>query len=341
MGGMMRQPRIICVGANLETEIALKILLREGVPIAGLVTLPGDATDAVSDYVDLCDLCEGASIPIVYTQNINSAETIDRLKALNPDYIFVLGWSQIFRSNILNLPTQFIVGSHPTPLPEGRGRAPIPWTILDHRRESAISLFKMDSGVDSGAILKQRYFAVPEHAYAMDVYRLAADNLGAAYVDLYKDICADEVREDLQDENQATYRAKRTPADGYIQFTMSARKIWDIIRAVSEPYPGAYTYYQGFRVTVWKASHYRGPEIRGVPGQILKTEGSRVLVQTGDMPLWLDKLSSGEEEITGKFFKLGSIFGLRSDDVLTDMQSRIAKLELALRQLREEVEGNG
>ena len=111
----------------------------------------------------------------------------------NPDYIFVLGWSQIFKENLLSIPNEFIVGSHPSPLPEGRGRAPVPWTIIQEKKESAITLFKMSKGVDSGEILVQKYFEVPTNSYASELYNVVAENLRDAFSEIYDNIISNKI----------------------------------------------------------------------------------------------------------------------------------------------------
>ena len=81
---------------------------------------------------------------------MNAVETIKAIEALRPDYIYTLGWSQLFREAFIKTPSRYVVGSHPSELPAGRGRAPVPWTILQGHRQSAVTLFRIDVGVDSG-----------------------------------------------------------------------------------------------------------------------------------------------------------------------------------------------
>jgi methionyl-tRNA formyltransferase len=198
----------------------------------------------------------------------------------------------------------------------------------------------MDAGVDSGMLLKQEFFQIPEQAYAMQVYELAADKLGSAFSDLYEDICNGTVSESSQDNNRATYRAKRTPADGYLRFDLNADQIDVLIRAVSEPYPGAYTYYDGNMVKIWRVSKYEGPEIKGVTGQILKIDADRILVQTGDVPIWLRKFTVNGEEVYDRYFRVGQVLGVRLDDAVVQLHDRLATLEEEVLRLRKEIGGN-
>jgi methionyl-tRNA formyltransferase len=323
-------PRIVCVGANLESEIALRTLFAERVPVAGLVTLPTGAPGAGSDYVDLHPLCEDASVPVLDAVDINDASAIDRLREWRPDVIFTLGWSQLFGRELLETPTHFVVGSHPSPLPRGRGRAPIPWTILEGAESSAITLFKMDPGVDAGPILKQRWFDVAADVYAGELYRLVATHLGQAFVELYRDMLAGTVVETPQEASQATYRAKRTAADGHLDFSRPAADLARLIRAVSHPYPGAYTYLGDRRVVFERAELADSAAYRGLGGQILRRSRGRILVQAGDAALWLWQARSDDGPMAATAFPLGARFGYRLEDEVHALRAEVRRLRQAL-----------
>ncbi|MEM8679558.1 MAG: formyltransferase family protein, partial [Planctomycetota bacterium] len=247
--------RVVCVGSNQETECVLRGLHEQQANIVGLVTLPARRDQGVCDYVDLHQWCAAHDIATIDTVDINSAETLEAIAALRPDYIYTLGWSQIFGDRLIQIPSRYVVGSHPSPLPSGRGRAPVPWTILEAQQKSAVTLFRMDAGVDSGAILCQEWFEVAAEAYAQDVYQAVASNLRRAFLKVYQaHASGTPLPEVPQTKSEASYRAKRTPADGHLDFGRPAEEISRLIRAVSKPYPGAYTYYAGTKITVWECS---------------------------------------------------------------------------------------
>jgi methionyl-tRNA formyltransferase len=320
-------PRVVAVGANLESAVALQGLLAIGANVVGLVTVPPQAPGGISDYVDLHALCAAHGVAAIDTEDINGPETLAEIAGLSPDYIFTLGWSQLFGVELLKIPARFVLGSHPSPLPEGRGRAPVPWTILQGHTRSAVTIFRMDAGVDAGAILCQRWFDVPPRAYAMDVYNLVAENLRDGYCGLYQAFAAGrEVPETAQDTSRATHRAKRGPAEGHLDFNRPAAELDALIRAVSQPYPGAYTYFDARKVEIWRASLENVPPYTGVPGQILAKRQGRLLVQAGDAPLWLSEFTSDGETLTAKAFPLGSAFGFRIEDELFRLRQEVENL---------------
>ena len=119
------------------------------------VTLPDHQARAKSGRIYLDRFCEDHAIPLVKSRNVNDEAVVEAVKAAEIDWLFIIGWSQIAREPILSAPRMGALGIHPTLLPEGRGRAPIPWAILKGLPRTGVSLFKLDQGVDTGPILDQ------------------------------------------------------------------------------------------------------------------------------------------------------------------------------------------
>ena len=323
----MTSPRVVCVGANLESEIILDGLISIPANVVGLVTVPREKASAISDYVDLHELSGVRGIVAIDTDDINDPATLDRIGELQPDFLFTLGWSQMFGTELLALPKEFVIGSHPAPLPQMRGRAPISWTILEGHQKSAATLFRMDQGVDSGPILIQKWFDVPPRCYAMELYQLAAEHLRDAFVELYRAFEAGTVKQDPQDHSCASYRGKRTPADGHVDFREPAEKIDALIRAVSHPYPGAYAYRSDRKVQIWKSSLEDTPPYLGTVGQILAKRDGRLLVQAGDRPIWINDLTIDGRPASLDEFSLGSKFGFDVEDEIHQMILDVKRLK--------------
>ncbi len=323
----MKSLRILCVGSNLESEKALQGLINHGAPIVGLVTRPSTTPGQVSDYVDLHHYCTDNDIPVINTRDINSPETIKEIKELEPDYIFVLGWSQLFSEELLQTPTKFIVGSHPSRLPEGRGRAPIPWTILQGASKSAVTLFRMDTGIDSGDILWQRSFPVEPDIYAMQLYLQTATYLSTAFCELSDALANDTIKSHKQDPAIVSHRSRRYPEDGYINFSLGALEIDRLIRATSQPYPGAYAYHRGRKIEIWKTSLGDIPDAVGTPGQILKHSNNALLVYSIDQPLWISDFTCNGQYISPTELPVGSCFGYRVNDEIHKLWQAVHALQ--------------
>ncbi len=308
--------KIGCIGSNLESHESLSFLIGQGCKINTLITLPSGENKHVSDYFDLHDFCEEHGINVVDTQNVNSPETIETVKKLELDYLFTLGWSQIFKEDFINCFSQFVVGTHPSKLPYGRGRAPLPWTIIEDQSSSAVSFFKIDTGVDTGKLIFQREFDIPERTYVKDLYAQVGKELGNGFYEIYKLISSGaKINFRAQDKEGITVRGKRSPADGFIDFNRTADEIDRLIRAVGEPYPGAYCYYKNRKIIFWEVDMDEDRNYFGSRGQILKKNKNGILVRFSDSNLWLNAPTYEDgRPIEMKFFRVGDKLGYNVQD---------------------------
>ena len=153
-------PRVVLIGAVESTRVAFEALIDAQYAPELLITLPTVRSSMHSDFVDLAPLAERHNVPVIATANANSDEVIARVRALRPDFIFVIGWSRLVGEALRSCATKGVLGYHPAPLPKGRGRSALAWTILLGMEETAGSLFWIDEGVDTGAIAAQSAFTL-------------------------------------------------------------------------------------------------------------------------------------------------------------------------------------
>jgi methionyl-tRNA formyltransferase len=221
-----------------------------GAEIVGVVTLPGPIDPTRSGQCSFDDV--GA--PVVETPDANAPATVEAVRALRPDAIFVIGWSQLVRGDLLALARGGVFGMHPTLLPRHRGRAPIPWAILCGLAKTGVTLFEIvDPTADSGPIVGQVEVAVEPDETAATLF----DKLARAHVDLIREyvpqLAAGSAPRTEQDPTRASSWPKRTPADGIIDWDTRAPYLYDWVRAQTRPYPGAFTFLGDEKVVVWRA----------------------------------------------------------------------------------------
>lgn len=275
--------RAVVVGAVGSTGILLQELGRAaGWSVPLVVTLPSDLHGRHSDIVDLAPHAASVGAELFTVARTNDAETLNAVRAAKPDYVFVVGWSQLVGPEFLSIATRGSIGYHPAPLPRLRGRAAIPWTILLDEPISASSLFWIAEGTDDGDILAQKYFHLDRLETAQGLYDKHMGALGAMLRDVLPRLASGDQPRTQQDERYATWATRRTAADGLIDWNADATTIDRLIRAVGRPYPGAFTYAGKRRLTVWSSRLVdTGDRHHAMPGQIVSRDGGHLLVRTG------------------------------------------------------------
>lgn len=155
----------------------------------------------------------------------------------NPKYIFFIGWSWIIKDNIIN--NYKCICLHPSPLPKYRGGSPMQHQIINGEEESAVTLFYMDSGIDTGDILFQKKFSIDGNL--VDIYNRVSKIGTEGVIKVIEDGCGDKIK---QDESKATFYKRRKPSMSEILIddisTVTAEELHNKVRALQDPYPNAF-----------------------------------------------------------------------------------------------------
>lgn len=218
-----------------------------------LITLKDEKAKSKSGRVYLDEFSREHNIPLLKINNINNSEVIERLRQQNIDWLFIIGWSQIAKLELLNTPNLGCIGIHPTLLPVGRGRAAVPWAILKGLGETGVTMFKLDEGVDTGPIIGQVKISLSKDETATTLY----SRVNQAHVTLISKywnlIIKNKAEMIIQNEVDATEWPGRKPEDGEIFNSMTMDEADKFVRAVTHPYPGAF-YKDGDRtIRIWSA----------------------------------------------------------------------------------------
>lgn len=263
----------VLIGSVSSSRVVLEELIEAGCPPEMVFSLDEAISANVSGYYPIHETAEAHGIPWRKFQKIGDRAHTETIAALTPDYIFVVGLSQMVGEPILKAARKGVVGLHPAPLPKYRGRAAMVWQMLLGLEESAVSLFLIDEGMDSGPLLGQEPFPIGREDYAEDMDRnslAALRTLLRRVIPQLRDGTAQPVP---QREEDATYLLRRAPEDGDIDWSRPIAEIHQLIRAVSRPYPGAFSHYDGRNlVTFWRAQIEKNPRYIGFPGQIAEKD---------------------------------------------------------------------
>lgn len=260
--------KTVFIGSVISSKYALETLIKNNVNLDLVCSLNEEAANNVSDYYPIHEIAEKHGIPFLKFNKINNDEVLQTVKEIGPEFIYVIGLSQIISEKLLNLASKYSIGFHPTPIPKHRGRAAIPWQVILGVQESKVSLFKLDKGMDSGDIIKQFPYRIEETDYAMDVYIKICEAMSEAIKESIESIYNDSVEFKKQNHENATFLLVRRPEDGKIDWKISDKEIESLIRATSKPYPGAFSFYKEEKVVFWKAHLEKNDNYIGIPGQI-------------------------------------------------------------------------
>src|SRR6185436_6079027 len=248
----------------------LSLLLERGDNVVGLVTHEDNPHEKIW-FQTPAVAARAKGIPVFTPEKVNTSEWIGRVAALQPDLILSVYYRNMISTKILALPRLGAFNLHGSLLPKYRGRAPINWAVLHGEPRIGMTLHRMVKSADAGAIVDQDGVDIGPRDTAEQAFRKVlpcARRVLARQIDA---LLAGTARETPQDEAQATYFGGRKPEDGRIAWTQSSTQIFNLIRAVTDPYPGAFSDIGDARLMVWWAE-LDSPVVRGkrgAPGEVL------------------------------------------------------------------------
>ena len=281
----MPRPRILFFGYSEVGYECLDLLLKRGDEVVALITHEDNPNEKIW-FKTPAQAARAKGVPILTPEKVNTPEWIEKIAALRPDLILSVYYRHMISTKILGLARLGAFNMHGSLLPKYRGRAPINWAVLHGEPRVGMTLHRMVKAADAGAIVDQEGVDLGPRDTAEQAFRKVlpcARRVLARQIDA---LLAGTARETPQDETQATYFGGRTPEDGRIDWRQTSAQIFNLIRAVTDPYPGAFTDVGGTRLMVWWAE----PDTqgrRGRPGEILSLEP--LIVATGDGALELTK----------------------------------------------------
>ncbi len=293
--------KILFLGAVEFSRQCLSQVIECGGDVTAVMTLAPENGGFHADYADLGPLAAAHGISLHHIRNINDPDTMDLIRDIAPDVIFVFGWSQIIKRPVLDLPPLGVIGTHPTLLPRNRGRHPLIWALVHDLKESGLTFFYMDEGADSGDILWQGAFPIEPTNDAGDLYRKMITLGKQGIAEFLPQMQAGVAPRRPQDHDKANYWRKRTAADGIIDWAAPSRQSYNLIRALARPYVGASTMLAEDAVTIWRATCPGS----GLPksaaalpaGTVFECESGGLAVRTGDGHLEIVDWDAGGQTV--------------------------------------------
>lgn len=250
-----RALRIGWMSHHVEGLAPLAALLDAGYPIACIITLEQDLLARKSGAADYQELARQASIPLRRIRNVNDPASLDLLAELDLDVLFVIGWSQILRKPALDLIRIGSFGAHASLLPANRGSAPINWALIKGEQRTGNTLMILSPEVDGGDIVAQRAVAITPFDNVATLYEKVGQTNSEMLLELAGQLVSREkILAEPQVQDETPLLARRRPGDGLIDWNQSAVAVYDFVRALTRPYPGAFSYIDGRRYLIWRAA---------------------------------------------------------------------------------------
>ena len=279
--------------------------------------------DCILSAIDVCVLfCSARQIAAIVlpasSSNLVRAASLQSSVSAKPHGnrpswpILMASWRYLVPESVYGRARKGCYVFHDSLLPKYRGFAPTVWSMINGERETGVSLFKATNSVDAGDIVDQRRADIND-----------TDNIAAVMervTDLYLQIAERNFASLLngtaesysQNHNVATYTCKWTPSDACIDWTKGARDIFNLVRATSWPYPGAYTNLGERKLIIWSADLRcaPGPFVSHSPGRIVESHpegGAAVLTGAGAIRLKMVQLAGEPIANAGRILRSPSL----------------------------------
>jgi methionyl-tRNA formyltransferase len=265
--------------------VCLQTLIELGVPIVALLTHRDDPNEEIW-WRSCAELANRHAIAVDY-EVVFDADWTARIAAWAPAVIYSFNYRRMLPQAVLDCARLGAFNLHPSKLPAYRGRVPINWALINGEHEIGITLHHMVAKPDAGDIVAQETIAVTDDDTALTVYRKLIPVAARLIREFHPLIAAGRAPRRPQDLAAGSYYGRRTPADGRIEWGWSARRIANLVRAVTHPYPGAFCLLNGRRLWVWRVAVASEDGTRGAPGQILAHGASGIEVAAGTGSLFL------------------------------------------------------
>ncbi|WP_461208455.1 formyltransferase family protein [Desulfocurvus sp. DL9XJH121] len=271
--------RIVFIGSVEFSRRMLAVCLDAGVQVVGVVAKPESAYNV--DFVDLACMADAHGLDLLHTKCINAPETLAWAREHRPDVIFCFGWSSLLGRELLAIPPLGVVGYHPAMLPSNRGRHPLIWALALGLECTGSTFFFMDEGADSGDILSQSEMPIAYEDDAAVLYERMCATAAIQVREFLPSLADGSYVRVPQDSACANAWRKRGRSDGRIDFRMTSRAIYNLVRALTRPYPGAHVETPEGDVTVWKIRECAIAPANLEPGKVLWVRDGGIGVKCG------------------------------------------------------------
>ncbi|BEO13440.1 bifunctional polymyxin resistance protein ArnA [Serratia marcescens] len=269
----------------------LKALTEAGYDVQAVFTHTDDPGEN-NFFSSVARLGAELDLPVYAPEDVNHPLWVDRIRALQPDVIFSFYYRHMLSDEILSLAPQGGFNLHGSLLPRYRGRAPVNWALVNGETETGATLHKMVKRPDAGDIVGQQKVTIADSDTALTLHKKVLEAAQIVLKEQLPKLKNGTATFTRQDESQASYFGRRTPADGEILWHKSAKEINNLVRAVTEPYPGAFSHLGQRKLIVWR-SRVLDTQHDKQPGTVLSTSPLVIACGEGALEIVAGQNDSG------------------------------------------------
>ncbi len=305
--------KIVFIGSVEIGFKALRQIIKDGQNVADVFTLAKKYAGSTSGYVDFSSLCVKNGIRIHKVRDVNERINVEKIRKTCSDLVIICGWQRLVCKEILDMPRLGTVGFHSSLLPKYRGHAPVNWAIIKGEKKTGVTMFYCDPEADTGDIIEQKRINISISDTCGTVYDKCAVVVCRLLYNLLPKIEKGAVKTRKNPSSRAYFWPKRRPEDGRINWNKKSRDIHNWIRALTKPYPGAFTYFKKEKYFIWASvinKKYCGK--RGRPGEVLSVSyhcgQQAMMVATGDRPIMVSNITREKSSSKKNNLKVGDVF---------------------------------
>ncbi|MCG6879927.1 MAG: bifunctional UDP-4-amino-4-deoxy-L-arabinose formyltransferase/UDP-glucuronic acid oxidase ArnA [Deltaproteobacteria bacterium] len=305
----------------------IKALLKNGFDIKAVFTHKDDPKENIW-FDSVAELAAREHIPVYAPDDINHPLWVQKVRDLAPEILFSFYYRNLVRSPILDIPTKGCLNLHGSLLPRYRGRVPINWALINGEKRTGVTLHHMTTRPDDGDMVSQVEIDISENDTAATLHEKAAAAAGEMLDEILPLLKAGTAPRVVQDHSRASYYGGRTPADGEIDWDVSAHRIRNLVRAVTRPFPGAFSHMGDRKCLFWAVREAAGDD-RAKPGTVISVDPLVIACETGAVRIETaqqanDVLMGGDQMAIQMGLVEGMRFGKRaSDRILAARKKRV------------------
>jgi methionyl-tRNA formyltransferase len=278
--------------------VCLEEVLASGMEVACLFTHEDDPGEEIW-FRRPVELAVARSIPVYDPETLRDGKWTELLRALAPDFIFSFYYRYMIPREVLDTASVAALNLHGSLLPKFRGRCPVNWVLIAGEKKSGVTLHVMEVKPDAGDIVAQREVEITLDDTAHSLFLKLASAARLLMRDILPQLLSGSFPRVAQTGTSSYYGGRR-PEDGLIDWSNNALAVYNLIRAVTHPYPGAFTYIGGKKLFIWKAEPLEIAHT-AQSGAIISTNPLLVATDRGALRLISVQLD-GEPEISAETF---------------------------------------